>query len=1425
MSNKTTNNFTKGLDLSTDPVNQAKESYSYGLNGIKENIINNPESASNEKGFIEYLNLGYEYVLLGSRYFGKKDYLLFIKEIEGSDIKFNRILLIENGILTKTVADRIDLNFNSSHPIISTYRLNYKNQRIVYWVDGLNDDRVLNIDIDSTTYDISLLSINSSASKPIIEATVIDNGGLVTSGQYFIAVSYNLGDTYTTQPLIVSKPISISSEDYYNNQPVTETLSKLYGQTDGDILPSPTRKSIQINVTDIDSNFDSYNIIIYRQLETGNIIRVIKNISPSENVYIFTGSEGDLDDTITLNDIITNSINYYASEAIIQKDNRLLRGNSKLKASSINYQAYANNIVVRYVIHEELVSDLNNVNGYRTDSETDSGSYDAVNNVAKKQSISPSYLANTANNDTDNKTFMRDELYSLGVGFELIDGTETDVFHVPARPLNYFFTTPTGTGEYNRTFTPTWDNDIIDGQPRWKVMNTAIKQSPLGELAYWRSSETYPDNYNYPTNGEKNGSNKSYIRHHKMPSDILEPIYRTEIIGDPNKYKGEGTNYKLYKRNLGLDFSNIVIPVELQGLITKVKFYYTPRNDSNKSILSKGITYKLFKSGDQYDLGRYLNFENSTSTDADTFEFISPEVNFKFKENNLSGSRIKVCGIDKGYVNFVGAKENIDLGGPYYIRTFNNQLFDDTGRRQAIINPVCFYNQRAIPKQELYTRNINKLIYVDGNYEGTSDVGNLKFGSSQPTSVLQLLTPLRLKPSSVVVPLSNYYPELLYPSGDDASSQLYSNLNFYYPIALDQGSSWGGYEDAVDFIEENSWATNLYYDTAYYVSIINDKSNLYGSINNLQFIDMGNPINYTTGNIVSAQINGGDTFIDIHHFRQTKAYLISRIDGDPINVPVAINIEGGYNDKYAGNTDNLITEVYEIGTQSFGSFFCETDINIRMRREGTTDDEKYFPKSYYIATNLRNYSGKFENTEFYKIETPYNIQYIKPYFISYVDQDTIASNGDQDIRYYTRIVYSDKQNLEDKVDNYRKVKANNYRDLPLDKGGISIFFVNQEKLYTITRDTIFNVYTSNQSLQSLSDTNITVGTGEFLGVEPIDLLSIDGGYAGTTSKLSFVESPYGYLFVDRYKGKIILFNSESTDIAIKDIVEFIRNNYNIDAIDQLNISDTEFDNPLNNYGYICGFDAELNRFLITKKDYKLLPAFLDNYKGEFDPTFEYEIGDIYLKDGQLLYAFETSSYQYITLIDSSNLSDFIPSDVSDIVYSYNTPTHGSIINNLDGTITYTPTTNYTGSDTFNITSNCITDTINIIIVPDPDPIIFINQTNADLSTLYNSNIITITGITMATSISIVSGEYKINSGAWTNVLGIVNNGDTVQVRRISSSAYSTAVSTTLTVGTVSGTYTITTKDDDTPNPFTFTPVVNAELSTQYESNTITISGL
>lgn len=126
----------------------------------------------------------------------------------------------------------------------------------------------------------------------------------------------------------------------------------------------------------------------------------------------------------------------------------------------------------------------------------------------------------------------------------------------------------------------------------------------------------------------------------------------------------------------------------------------------------------------------------------------------------------------------------------------------------------------------------------------------------------------------------------------------------------------------------------------------------------------------------------------------------------------------------------------------------------------------------------------------------------------------------------------------------------------------------------------------------------------------------------------------------------------------------------------------------------------------------------------------------------------------------------------------------------------------------------------------PNQFTFDDVTNADLSTNYESNTITVSGLIGSAAISVLGGQYRLNSGTPTSVAGTVINGDTVSALGTSPDTNSDQTDVTVVIGTVSDTFSIMTVDLDTqPDPFTFTPVLSASLNTTYESNTITVSGL
>jgi hypothetical protein len=127
----------------------------------------------------------------------------------------------------------------------------------------------------------------------------------------------------------------------------------------------------------------------------------------------------------------------------------------------------------------------------------------------------------------------------------------------------------------------------------------------------------------------------------------------------------------------------------------------------------------------------------------------------------------------------------------------------------------------------------------------------------------------------------------------------------------------------------------------------------------------------------------------------------------------------------------------------------------------------------------------------------------------------------------------------------------------------------------------------------------------------------------------------------------------------------------------------------------------------------------------------------------------------------------------------------------------------------------------------PDAFSFAAVTGAALSTVSVSAPITVAGVNTDAPIQVTGGEYSIDSTTnFVSTAGTVKNAQVVRVRATSSNAFNTPVNVVLTIGGVTGTFTITTLAEDiTPDPFSFTPVTGAEPNANGNSNTVTIAGI
>jgi hypothetical protein len=137
----------------------------------------------------------------------------------------------------------------------------------------------------------------------------------------------------------------------------------------------------------------------------------------------------------------------------------------------------------------------------------------------------------------------------------------------------------------------------------------------------------------------------------------------------------------------------------------------------------------------------------------------------------------------------------------------------------------------------------------------------------------------------------------------------------------------------------------------------------------------------------------------------------------------------------------------------------------------------------------------------------------------------------------------------------------------------------------------------------------------------------------------------------------------------------------------------------------------------------------------------------------------------------------------------------------------------------------------------PTAFSFIHQNNIYPNSLVESNTVTISGLSIASPISVVGGKYKINNGPYSDQAGMVQNGDHLTLQLKASSSDNSESSATVSIGTattgvatitaqavVSASFSITT-GDITPDIFSFIAKTAQPLGGEMISNEVTVTGI
>ena len=523
-----------GMNQDADSKFQEKGSYRLALNAVLENTEGEHPSLTNELGTKLCIDLGY--TLIGSVLLDNDTFVLFSTDNTTSEIGlFNS----ESCTYTSLINEPC-LNFSTQNQIKALFKVIRGCERVIYFTDGVNSYRRINIDALTSYYedgvfDCDKVKYSRPASVPKIDIASVSSSGQLKVGAYQFAVRYLDEELNTTNFFHVTRPVLIydnSLSDFYDG--IDGAINVIASLDESGSVPL-VNKAIDIDLTNVDDSFNFVQIAVLISASTTGLVSesyVTAPIQISSNSLSYTLSSLSSDLlTIDFQEVFIDNPIIDKVVAHEQTGTRLYIGNlSSTVYDYADFQRTTNNISVEYV----------------------------TENVDWKDT---GVLGNSKNPLTTfyKQSFPSDEILDLSVQYLYKDGSTSPLFHIPGREatLNDRVVLPYSASNPDMVHLPE-----AASYEKWQVYNTAVG----GILGYYESTNDYPltadcsEERIFPT---------GKIRHHRTPSRRSEKLYEE---GEINL--------------IGLKFSNIVYP---SPDIIGHRFYVAARNANNTSTLDVGV--------------------------------------------------------------------------------------------------------------------------------------------------------------------------------------------------------------------------------------------------------------------------------------------------------------------------------------------------------------------------------------------------------------------------------------------------------------------------------------------------------------------------------------------------------------------------------------------------------------------------------------------------------------------------------------------------------------------------------------------------------------------------------------------------------------------------------------------------------------------
>jgi hypothetical protein len=646
-----TNSFTKGLNKDSDPSFVSPGMWTHAINIVNNTREGDVSTLSNESS--NFLcgtagstmpALATQKYIIGAIYLYSDKWIIYTvgHNDTGERISSEIGLLEEDICKYREIVQDPCLNFDKRYLISGASREAEDCTWKVYWADGFNPDRYLNVgdskkwpsseyswigqtdlnyyfngtdkllwpnvqwnEIESEVDDCFFIeptnSLNCEDTRlarlvdtPCLNLTLGQSGGTLPNGTYFALIAYSIKGQKVT--------------DYFSqsNYQFIFNINDLQG-------------SLTLDLELDNENFDEYQLVIVSATNEQTVATQFGYYSTKTTKIAIDSIDNRLV-KVPLEQLPIQTPIFETSDQMTDVNNYLLRVGPRSKFD-FNYQPLANLIKVKWAAVE-----------YPSD-----------------------YYINGGNKTN----YLRDEVYTFYIRWVYKTGDKSASFHIPGRAPKDF-QIPGGSNAFE-TAQVVDDNGLRSDDKVFEMYNTASQSSyptfldgatlntsgswtlpdggvllAVGDMGYWESTEEYPDDRPDIWNpssycwtgleaqipgGELSGPFDlcgKNVRHHKFPEGYINNSNTTDAL----HFKPDLTSVagEYFIRLMGAIFENITLPKDQDGNdIPGIVGYEILRGsrEGNKTILAKGMVnnmrdYKLRGTLATSYTGLYPNYPFNT---------------------------------------------------------------------------------------------------------------------------------------------------------------------------------------------------------------------------------------------------------------------------------------------------------------------------------------------------------------------------------------------------------------------------------------------------------------------------------------------------------------------------------------------------------------------------------------------------------------------------------------------------------------------------------------------------------------------------------------------------------------------------------------------------------------------------------------------